>query len=1070
MEMKCWLSWGLIIVLGCLLGLLGCSLWDKTPIPIERVVWSSEAQWIAPQQPSYRFYARQTFYIGDRVEGGWIRISADNDFILYVNGQSIARETSIINNSLGIASKLSDKSQQINDSLAYRSNNEPQLLLSNTQDWRVAVYVDLTNYLHAGKNVIALEVQKSRENPRVALEGEVYSVPSVPIKLTTGVTPWQYSVLSETRGKLQWFEPDFPAQDWAEAKVIGGVKEATYSRLSSHLFDRLLQGSWISSSEGAKGDVWLQGSWNLAQTNFVRSFVRFSGVGNYALTINGQLVNNYAAADGSQLHEYDVTKLLSKKVNTLMVRLARPLDRNSSVSQDRPLSFFLDGWIETKDNKIAAPIATDSSWSYSDSPLAQKNSDRQLAAILSLPNSAAFQRIYEGDADLLDYPSYLWHQILWQVAGISFAFFLAWLLGRLGKSSIGAALLLPGTLFLISIGLLKHRYAEADRGLLFAQTYSDSTVLLSFIGIIILTMLWRSRSQLWLSLSLYLLLGLVIRTGFGQLQLGLLVALGCLSFMPLIWVSRQIAWQPQVWERKFSQLWVAWGQWVLLGAIITVGFALRAYDLGFLDLSFDENVSLDPARAILRTGIPEAASGVWYTRSPAYHYMLALWLRFFGDSTISARFLSVIWGTATLVLTFVFTRKVTGKVWIALLVTALLAIDPWAIMVARLVRFYQVVQFFSLLSFYLFIKGFIDREGRWYQHSFFIAITFTILNQEVTITLLPCFLVGFLFFYRPFRLIEDRSIIFGSLMTVIVSMYDIVFFGIKCLTPWVTLGLTTDSIIKPHLAYITAFSTSFFVGNNRMYVIYSFLFFLGLIYFLKHKNDIVLFLYSGIFVNLFFLTTLVRQIANRYFYTLQPLFLLLAVYSGICIIQSLGSKLELSLKSLLPLKRVAIAFLLLLLFLNVEPERVLAGYQDTLFRRNSEVIEYVRDRRQPKDVLISSSASAAAEVLGGLDYYLLAGTVVDAIYWHDGRIIDRWAGGVVVTNLDRMSQILENVDRVWIHLDDGNEKKFDADFVNYFKTLGKPVVDSFGTRLRLWQRQDGLLPRLSNQGKDLGNF
>ena len=144
----------------------------------------------------------------------------------------------------------------------------------------------------------------------------------------------------------------------------------------------------------------------------------------------------------------------------------------------------------------------------------------------------------------------------------------------------------------------------------------------------------------------------------------------------------------------------------MLASIVTVGFALRAYDLDFIDLDADENTSFDAIVGILRTGAPEPASGIWYTRGPFYHYMVALWLRLLGDAAVNARFLSVVWGTATLVLVFIFARQITGKVWIALIVTAIMAIDPWEIWYSRYIRFYQLVNFVKgILSFDNIVDG-----------------------------------------------------------------------------------------------------------------------------------------------------------------------------------------------------------------------------------------------------------------------------------------------------------------------------------------------------------------------------
>src|SRR5919199_794867 len=152
-----WISLGLVLTLGFLLGIMGFTLWDKTPSTVERVAWSPEVQWIGPQEPSYRFYVRRTFYIPNAVQAGWLRLSADNDFILYVNGQRVAQEVNVIKNSLGLATLLSERFQRFNDSKPYRFfGNHEWLHVSNPKDWMLTTYIDLTSYLQQGKNVIAI--------------------------------------------------------------------------------------------------------------------------------------------------------------------------------------------------------------------------------------------------------------------------------------------------------------------------------------------------------------------------------------------------------------------------------------------------------------------------------------------------------------------------------------------------------------------------------------------------------------------------------------------------------------------------------------------------------------------------------------------------------------------------------------------------------------------------------------------------------------------------------------------------------------------------------------------------
>ncbi len=1160
-RFNCWLSLGLVLTLGFLLGILGFSIWEKIPTSVERVVWSPDAQWIGSPSPTYRFYARHTFNLPDTVKAGWVRLSADNDFTFYVNGQQVAIENSALNSSVGLAGGIKiPSSQDFNDSNSYLFQNTSYLVASS-RDWKLTTYVDLTSYLRPGKNVIGLEIQKGQTNPRVVVEGAVYPVAdATPINLTTGATAWQISNLSESKRSLQWFDPDFSDVSWSEAKVLGSVTEATYSRLSQNLFERSLQGSWIGGTQSSKRQVWLRGVWQIPSNPISRAYIRFAGNSNYSLLLNGALVNQYKAEDSNQLHLLEVTKLLHPGDNFLAVSLANSLDpalagstpvnlQDSSGSLSNSLdptlagstfvnshgsvNFFLDGWANTDKGEIIGAIATGRTWTSLTETVpgwAEGAGEDQPVTLLGLPQTQQFQRSFEGNAYLLNYPNYLWYQSIWQLGGIAFALvyasILGFWLGRQGswwdRLSVGAAILSPGTLFLIGIGLLKHRYAEAEIGLLFAQPQSNYLILLGFTGIVVLTLLLTSLQQnikrfpQW---CLWFVLGLVACASLSLVVGGNVAVVTGIVASTFAWIQGRrhkqtlllyhvrlmtyymnphpALWAPlsQAWERgrgrgldivtvytdmilqdvltALQRKWSNWGEWVFLILIVSVGFGLRVYYLDFMDLDTDENTSLDATRGILRTGFPLATSGIWYTRGPFYHYLLALWLRLVGDSIVNARLLSALWGTATLVLVYIFARQLTGKVWISLLVTAVLAIDPWHIWYSRFIRFYPVLQFLTILCFWSFFNGFINKAGRRYQYIFFIALTLSLLTQEINLTLLPVFLIGFLYFYRPFNLLNDWQIVLGSMMTLVIFIYDLGVAVIRLLSPLPALSDATASYLRLHFHDVTSLFAPFFIGSDRAITIYAFLFFAGFIYFLKQRNGKIIFLFVSIFINLLLVTILAYYLAARYVYGVYPLFILLSIYSGICITESLGKKMQSVLDDLLPLRAIALSCILLLLICNIQPGRVLAGYQEAILRRNTELFEYIRTHRQSGDVVLSSVPSFAPISFGKLDYYLftpLQDENFDATYWHDSRLIDRWGGGVIVNNVEQLNRILEKSQRVWLHVDDVRHPRITLELRQYVQILGKPAFETFGTRLRLWQPENGLPSRIHNQGKDLGAY
>jgi 4-amino-4-deoxy-L-arabinose transferase-like glycosyltransferase len=133
------------------------------------------------------------------------------------------------------------------------------------------------------------------------------------------------------------------------------------------------------------------------------------------------------------------------------------------------------------------------------------------------------------------------------------------------------------------------------------------------------------------------------------------------------------------------------------------GFVLRIYALGDQSLWNDEASSISAAMAMLDHGIPLLPSGEVYSRAILNTGMIALSLNLFGDTEFAARLPSVLFGTLTIPLVFIFARKVTNDkaALIAAAATAFLMIEiGWS----RQARMYQEFQFFYILSLYLFYR------------------------------------------------------------------------------------------------------------------------------------------------------------------------------------------------------------------------------------------------------------------------------------------------------------------------------------------------------------------------------
>lgn len=152
----------------------------------------------------------------------------------------------------------------------------------------------------------------------------------------------------------------------------------------------------------------------------------------------------------------------------------------------------------------------------------------------------------------------------------------------------------------------------------------------------------------------------------------------------------------------------------LLIVIILLAAFLRFYKLGSIppSLYWDEASLGYNAYSIAKTARDEhgrflpgtnfAAFGDY--KPPGYIYATTPAIALFGLNEFAIRFPSALFGTLTVLLTYLLAKKLFEKESIALLATFFLAISPWHLQFSRGAFEANLGLFFSLLGIYLFLK------------------------------------------------------------------------------------------------------------------------------------------------------------------------------------------------------------------------------------------------------------------------------------------------------------------------------------------------------------------------------
>ena len=473
----------------------------------------------------------------------------------------------------------------------------------------------------------------------------------------------------------------------------------------------------------------------------------------------------------------------------------------------------------------------------------------------------------------------------------------------------------------------------------------------------------------------------------------------------------------------------------LVAVLFVTGFWLRARDLMSQPLHSDESLHYRVSQGLLQRGFPSfhahkdlpvqyinTAEVVWY--GPALASLV------WHDERYAVRVPALLWGSLTTLLIYIVGRSFFGTLT-GLIACAIYALSPVCIQTSEFGRYYSQLQFFVLLTLYFFwktIRGVepIERRTLW-----LTALSFAVmyLSWEGVALVVPGMIIA--------ALIERR----GRLQTIFcdsavwVAMAGVGVLAILqyshrelCLTQLLNLGThAADVVLLPMWQYPNFnpwYSVAASSWNRDLLLPMAALVGAGIIA-VRHRRR-----RPTRFLLVTYLTTclvlaLIFPVKNwRYNYYLVPLLILLASTALAAVAENLG-------RGRGPLGwqwyRRAVAGLLVLgavaLGSGMTVRRVHAHAGDwgsppleTLkFPDVAAGLQYVRDRRQEGDVVLSSTMlhTHAFRDLK-VDYWPSSRPGAVAVF-DDRRAIplERYTGTPLITNLEDFRNIFARNRRVW---------------------------------------------------------
>jgi hypothetical protein len=989
--------------------------------PIERVVLHSG--WIGSDYDSRRCYFRVELDVPFVPDQAWLAFAAD-DYELYINGRMAGKNLHLTDSGLAFQNKISEKTQSLTHSQVVAIPRGPTHRIQANEDWRVVQMFDVREAIRPGRNVLAIFVQSHRvEEVRFAIEGEVRKgelsipIPNLP-------EAWKMHSVSTIENGLRWYEPDYDDSHWRPA-TSGNIHTGfMYAPFDLDVWRTKFNPKQILAPEIPTGAVFERDMPKFSHGS--TGWFRITASVPYELFIGSSWV---ASGDGKeQIDALDITQYLPHNPEVIRVHLHRSV---SGKTDSALLWFAIDGKIgsETLDLNLG--------WRCAVLPGEDKSS------LLWSPAVAQNLSVMDFPVRLnpIRVPDRFWYRDL-----VGTSLFLSLLLSILARMlglltplptsfrfrntlGIGCCLLTPALLAILMLELLRLRLQESDTMLV----YLDPEV------------------SPWLFLT-------------GPIVLGMTLVASVLAYFvsPLISAS-------------YSLLTRAPVTYLLLLACIVLGSLLRWHMLDFQELQADENVSWDAARGIMKTGAPLAVSGVYYTRSPLYHYLLAGWLMLCGDHLITARAFSLIPGILVIPATYWMMREITGRRSLALLAATVIAFDPWQINVCGIIRFYQQMQLFSVLALTLFWRGFMRRDGRIWQNLFFACCTAGVLSQEVFVTSLPAFTLAFVVAYRPWNWKHDLNILVGFVTMMAITAIDIGIFTITCLTPHVGVGTSSGSIMQLNFNNVSAFATTFFWMANGNNSLFSIIFFCGLIYWMRRNHLGVWLLYAQILLTIVTLTVLVLQVASRYCYGIYPFMVGIVVITVDEFIRRFGQTCRHWMQDRSKYVVRTLQFLVVCLFLlaeviNMEPLRMYDSYDRTRFLEHQSALVYIDSARLPEDVVISVHPMPAAIISEGIEYYAMGFLSFDEVYQADNFIVDRWGGGKLVSKLDQFQALFQRHDRVWVVVDEFEFPKMAPGVSDFLMQVCTVEREFLGGMVLLWDKSQGRWTKVPNKGGEADSW
>ncbi|MFQ5601689.1 MAG: ArnT family glycosyltransferase [bacterium] len=506
-----------------------------------------------------------------------------------------------------------------------------------------------------------------------------------------------------------------------------------------------------------------------------------------------------------------------------------------------------------------------------------------------------------------------------------------------------------------------------------------------------------------------------------------------------------------------NRLIVIW----LLGCLAVGGF-LRLYNLGGPSVWVDELNHFYAGKSLLENGTPALPSGELYSRALLYSKMVAYSFKLFEINEFSLRLPSALFGLLCILLVYFVARRFFGTTP-ALLSALFTAISPFAIGWSRISRMYTLFQFLFVLALVSFYLGFEAKNSQafarwqetllnqirlsklrsflvnWRLNLFWLLLSFMLLLISYFVHQLTALFFAGLVFYCVIQFLQFWRE--HGLKAAVKTKYFLVMTGFAFAMLAAVLVIPDFiSFLNYALLYLPKWANMPKFQDRKLFLDFIFdehnfpmgvLFIIGAYQIFSRRHGFGMYSLS-VFISCLFLFTFVFSYRHlQYIYSVYPILIMTSAFafSNIIKLELPGIKARWFPKSrwqMVAIKGLVVGLFLAWLPLTPAlrltksiPFNDAGGFNGAIYLTElRQACDFVQQRMQEEDVLISPNALGTQFYLGRVDYDLnfadLDLAKEKALLNEQDEYFDLYTGKPFVESVAQLQALMEKEQRIWI--------------------------------------------------------